>query len=773
MLFLLIAKAHSQQNWIQPVYSLYFNEIQMTSSIVGYAGGADGKTFKTIDGGLSWQYMKINNKNDIKGLYFINETTGWICSGREIYFTSDGGANWSKKYTASGQLFLNDIYAFENNIWVSCFSNKILNSTDNGNTWQIKHDGNTADPFQKIFFHTNQNGWALGNTGIKNTTDGGNTWNVKYSTSTNSLFSFHFNNTNTGFITGSGGLLLKTSDGGETWIGINTGYTDEFYDITADPAGNLYICGSSGKIIKSNNEGLIWNETNTGTYNFLFSISCAANDQVFAAGADALILKSTNGGGTYANASNTFSITPNIIFNKIYFLSLLEGWAAGSNGTLYKTTNGGINWTKQETGSSSNITGLYFINELTGWLATSDGQILNTGNGGTTWSLQSTNSGVNFKNIVFANENTGWATTSNGNILKTTNGGTTWVNPTTDFIGSIIKIKINSINNLKAVSSIGKVYTSTNGGVNWIETGAGNNSFILSDVFILPSNELYLWATSTTGIIINSINGGNTWNLQSNSTITQDDLLGITFYDNLIGWAVGSNGTILKTLSGGISWVKDDSLTAKNLETITVKDGNVMAAGRSGTIIKNNSLIALSNNNIQVSGFFINNNSIKLNWKINDISLVKNLELERSEDGILFEKIGSINKDETSYLDDKIIHLQNDNIYYRIKILNQSLSYQFSPIVKISKTNMLGTEFSVLENPAKNSFRLKLISSKETTAHINIYKLTGELVLSIKQNINKGTNVISLSNTATLPRANYFVTINLNSKTYTNLIIKE
>lgn len=764
---------NAQQNWIQPTYSLYFSKIQMVSPNIGYAGGADGKVFKTLDAGVSWQYLKLNNKNDIKGLYFVNETNGWVCSGRDIYYTSNGGQNWEKKYSRTGQIFFNNIYALGNTIWVSCINNIILKSQDNGSSWELNFDGNTADPFQKILFQSPLIGYAIGNTSIKKTLDGGLTWVTKYITNTNSLYSFHFLTEDIGFITGSGGLLLKTIDGGATWIQINTGFSDEFYDISSDPNNNLYICGSSGKLIKSTNQGDSWISTSTNTYNFLFSISCPSPNQLFAAGADALILKSNDGGINFINSTSQISLTPNIIFTRIFMLSILQGWAVGTNGVIYKTENGGNSWVKQESNSTSTITGIQFINELIGWVSTSDGKIIKTDNGGTNWVEISSNTGVNYKNVHFVNETIGWAITSTGVILKTINAGLTWSNPTTNNLGVVIKLKINSITNLIAVSSIGKVYNSIDGGSNWTETGISNNSYILNDVFISPLNESNLWATSSTGIILKTNNGGNTWDLQSNNTNTLDDLFGITFHDNLVGWAVGANGTILKTINGGSSWTKDDSLTSKNLETIYSKDGNILAAGRSATIIRNNSLLALNKSKIEISGLNIKDEAIKISWAVEKTSPISKFELDRSIDGIRFENIATLSNNQTEYYDKNVFTSANTYICYRLKVILVSNSFEYSSVLKVSRQNISSYKVVHLENPSSTSFRLKITSPNNIDARISIYLLNGKLVSTYKQKINKGVSVIDVPNSSHLNKGEYYITTTINSQIFTLLMQKK
>ena len=64
-------------------------------------------------------------------------------------------------------------------------------------------------------------------------------------------------------------------------------------------------------------------------------------------------------------------------------------------------------------------------------------------------------------------------------------------------------------------------------------------------------NEQTGWIVGSNGTILNTRNGGETWELQPSGTT--NDLFSVHFTDALNGWAVGENGTILHTSTGGIT----------------------------------------------------------------------------------------------------------------------------------------------------------------------------------------------------------------------------
>ena len=67
----------------------------------------------------------------------------------------------------------------------------------------------------------------------------------------------------------------------------------------------------------------------------------------------------------------------------VAFSSISTGWAGGSYGYLYKTTNGGLNFYRQNTGTNLAFWGsIYCFNDSVVWGVGGAGKIMHTTNGG-------------------------------------------------------------------------------------------------------------------------------------------------------------------------------------------------------------------------------------------------------------------------------------------------------------------------------------------------------------------------------------------------------
>ena len=64
------------------------------------------------------------------------------------------------------------------------------------------------------------------------------------------------------------------------------------------------------------------------------------------------------------------------------FSDATHGWAVGTVGTILATTDGGVTWSKQNSGSGLRLTGVTFADATHGWAVGDDGTVLATTNGG-------------------------------------------------------------------------------------------------------------------------------------------------------------------------------------------------------------------------------------------------------------------------------------------------------------------------------------------------------------------------------------------------------
>lgn len=270
----------------------------------------------------------------------------------------------------------------------------------------------------------------------------------------------------------------------------------------------------------------------------------------------------------------------------VNFVDENTGWISGgsnSEGYLYKTVNGGSNWTKTIFPETYELQSIYFINENIGWSVGDSGIVIKTSDGGNSWHFQNAETKSYLSAIFFIDENNGWIcygysvgfplTTHYGVILHTTNGGDNWI-----VQKEVEKYQFKSIffinNNIGWATGSNhqnktEIYITSNGGITWVPITI--NTIWRSFYSVQFADNLTGWIVGESGIIIKTTDGGYTWfaqtngyasyNLYSCSAINQDTV-----------YAAGQGGDILCTTNGGANWIKQESSTTKTLNSIYFTD---------------------------------------------------------------------------------------------------------------------------------------------------------------------------------------------------------
>ena len=234
--------------------------------------------------------------------------------------------------------------------------------------------------------------------------------------------------------------IYTSSDAGSNYM-IVTDFVSPWLKSVFFTSGNTGISvGDYGKIIKTTDGGYAWNTialsgiAGQRHYNSVFFTDASTG---FAAGGIQLndsvstILKTTDGGETWTISKDN----PGYWLTSVHFPSAMTGYAVGDHGILYKTLDGGSNWTQKAipgVAGSRNFSAVYFTNDNTGFIAggnmTNDSiqTILKTTDGGETWTVIRDNLDPMLNDIYFLNPGEGYAVGYGGTVLHSTDTGTTW-----------------------------------------------------------------------------------------------------------------------------------------------------------------------------------------------------------------------------------------------------------------------------------------------------------------------------------------------------------
>lgn len=539
---------------------------------LGWAVGSFAERLhKTTNGGASWIHQPNAPDTTKYDVFFISESIGWsVGFNGFIIKTTNGGDNWfSQSNTSLTTKTLYGVTATDvNHVFVAGNGDAVLRSTDGGNSWSLNPPiFATSTDYRSFCFPptgTGNLGFLVGSKGrIAKTTDGGQSWTSSYDPGNSvDMWAVSFADGNTGLACGSGSTVLRTTNGGLTWLPINGWPSSSivFYSVRFGDANTAYLSGSSGYIFKSTDAGVSWSPLGYRfTNNRVKDVSFCDNQNGYVVGTQGLIAKSSNGGNSFS--VQTSSYTGDV--NEVSTVSPSLAFAAAKQGTVLRTTDGN-NWTVLNTGIGNTIEllGIDFPNNNYGWVAGTNGTVYKTTNSGETWFNQTITTTSLLWDMDFVDTLYGWIVGTGEKIFATTDGGNTW---TEQFSGGGLGLYGVSFINRDlgiAAGTSGNTYYTTNGGITWNPANTPPGNTVWGVDYKQTATGSIALAACASGYVYKSTDGGINWTAMPRYTIsTFDD---VCFSDAANAWIVGNSGLVLKYFEPGNVPVELVSFTLQN-----------------------------------------------------------------------------------------------------------------------------------------------------------------------------------------------------------------
>ncbi len=298
---------------------------------------------------------------------------------------------------------------------------------------------------------------------------------------------------------------------------------------------------------------------------------------------DGISLYFTSNGGlnwNYKSSSFPLASSPNDIF----FVDSNTGWLTAYYGYnyIFKTTNCGLNWIYQNTGSSNDLISIYMFNKDSGYCIASSDTIFYTNDGGSNWTKQKISSYFLLKEIRFFNNNTGFILGHNAGLFKTIDGGLNWNFSSVPSSSDLYSFDFIDDNKIWVGGFFGQILKTTNAGINWITQrgNQGSSAFIIS--FIKFTDNNIGWFGEMNGNVYKTTNGGTNWLIDINP-IT-GNIHSIIFKDLDTGYAVSSDANIYKSTNKGINW-NSIYLASSGLSSICFTGNKIYTVGNDGLIL--------------------------------------------------------------------------------------------------------------------------------------------------------------------------------------------
>jgi photosystem II stability/assembly factor-like uncharacterized protein len=397
--------------------------------------------------------------------------------------------------------------------------------------------------------------------------------------------------------------IYKSTNAGVNWVQIATSSIGtRFSDIVVDPSNsNIVYAAGSGGVYKSLNAGINWTSLGTaGSVNCLLIVPSNSQILYMSAGGTSAgkIYKSTDAGLSWFQLINGLPVSGigriQLAMSPTNSNYIYASAAASSGGALlglYRTTNGGDNWTLQTSTPNYMSSQGWYDNAVTvsplnpDFVVVAGLDVYYSINGGVTltkvsnWSTSVSTQMSHADIHTLAYNGNVLYCGSDGGVYRSSNEGTTW----SDLNRTISTLQFQSAD--YDPSAVEKLYggcqdnnkqTSTNSGADWNQRTTGDGGYTIVD----PVNTNYIYGQYVQGSIQRSANSGVSF-----SEIKPSGSTAALFY-NPFEMAPGDHNTMIY---GGNDVWKTTSVqtvttsTWTQIANSTVTGGNVSAIGISYT----------------------------------------------------------------------------------------------------------------------------------------------------------------------------------------------
>lgn len=359
--------------------ALAFADVQ-----TGYAAGASGTLLKTTNAGITWQSVADSSwEKEFLAVSVLENSVYAVGVDGIVVKSGDGGASWERyDFRTDSRSDVRAVAFLDaRNVLITGGGGYIRKSsgTLQSAEWMV-HAFHA--PINGMFFVDDQRGWtcSAANNIVMRTTDGGTTWSfpqattVTYNwvqklgtsgTSRGNAFAINAFNKEMLYVA-VGTTVYASYNRGENWTAIATmpaggSKVNSFYVSPKDTNVWVAAYGSPDRIVRTTNRGQTWTATLTRDfteYGMPLEMDGSHPDTLLFGPEDGVVYRSTNFGATWDSLSRPNFRSPCdfvIVRDNPEVIWCGDGVTGSGQGQMFRSTNGGVNWSLIFTTSGSEI----------------------------------------------------------------------------------------------------------------------------------------------------------------------------------------------------------------------------------------------------------------------------------------------------------------------------------------------------------------------------------------------------------------------------------
>lgn len=252
----------------------------------------------------------------------------------------------------------------------------------------------------------------------------------------------------------------------------------------------------------------------------------------------------------------------------------------GEAGTIIKSIDNGLTWKNLKSNTRESLYAVSFLDDSTGFTVGSEGTILSTTDCGETWNRLISGRQDTLRGIFALDPNIIIAVGDTGTVIRSKDGGINWdYQPISGFSSNLNEVFFpgNGLGFIAGDSVPGfggpPIVSTGDSGITWTPYGGGFPNLAtksLTGIWTPKADPNKAVLVGDEGLIMNTHDGGQTWNTPSSGTTVR--LTDLWFFDDKNGFATGPNGVLLRTTNCGDSWSVVNSPIGGDLMTVRFRD---------------------------------------------------------------------------------------------------------------------------------------------------------------------------------------------------------
>ena len=391
----------------------------------------------------------------------------------------------------------------------------------------------------------------------------------------NSLHAIEFAGS-TGYAAGDFGTLVRTTDGGANWTGLSTGVTATLHKLEVID-GDSVVVGGTCVVRRTDDAGgsfrrLPFTSSEARCSRRLADFSFPDANIGYLVLENGTLLATGDGGRSFsprAPIPGTRQAGGPAEPTSILFISAERGFATTTAGQLYRTTDGGAEWT--QVFAAGSVLHDVLLAGSSGVVVGDSGVFATTTDGGDTWKRElgspTYGLGIDLLSVRCAGAVCLMGTRGAG-IVRTTDGGRSFqlTEPeatVADFVAATRAV---------AVGPAGTTFVSTNAGEDFTELSRRLN--VTAFGRLRATSALVAHAPGSRGALARTTDGGQTW--VNVGVATSEAVLDSSFPTSASGFALDVEGGLFRTENGGGSWGILDTGTAGRPRAVLAPDASVV-----------------------------------------------------------------------------------------------------------------------------------------------------------------------------------------------------